>query len=125
MTEKAENLNFIRFNKKKGTLVQIPIRYYNKEKNKEIKIGGFLSTATRFLDVRVMGDATYVPPFVNCNIEKLTHKRAFGVDDLDFDRKLFKPHPKMYSRVFASISGKVKDDGTGQAEAAATTSQTA
>ena len=88
-------------------------------------MGGFLSTATRFLDVRVMGEATYVPPFVNCNIENLTHKRAFGVADLDFDRKQFKPHPKMYSRVFASISGKVKDDGTGQAEAAAATPQTA
>ena len=95
-------------NKKTGTMVQIPIRYYNQTKNREIKLGGFLSTATRYLDVRVKGDVTYVPPFINCNLEKLTHKRAFGVEDLDFDRSKFAPHPKMYKRVFASISGKVK-----------------
>ena len=67
-------------NKKTGTMVQIPIRYYNQTKNREIKLGGFLSTATRYLDVRVKGDVTYVPPFINCNLEKLTHKRAFGVE---------------------------------------------
>ena len=108
VTDKPENLNFLRMNKKTGTLVQIPIRYYNQTKNREIKLGGFLSTATRYLDVRVKGDVTYVPPFINCNLEKLTHKRAFGVQDLDFDRSKFAPHPKMYKRVFASISGKVK-----------------
>lgn len=114
VTDKPENLNFLRMNKKTGTLVQIPIRYYNQTKNREIKLGGFLSTATRYLDVRVKGDVTYVPPFINCNLEKLTHKRAFGVQDLDFDRSKFAPHPKMYKRVFASISGKVKgaDDTT-------------
>ena len=108
VTDKPENLNFLRMNRKTGTLVQIPIRYYNQTKNREIKLGGFLSTATRYLDVRVKGDVTYVPPFVNCNLEKLTHKRAFGVEDLDFDRSKFAPHPRMYKRVFASISGKVK-----------------
>ena len=30
-----ESLNFIRMNFIKGTVVQIPIRYYNKDKNKE------------------------------------------------------------------------------------------
>ena len=94
MTDKPENLNFLRMNKKTGTLVQIPIRYYNQTKNREIKLGGFLSTATRYLDVRVKGNVTYVPPFINCNLEKLTHKRAFGVQDLDFDRSKFAPHPK-------------------------------
>ena len=110
MTEKPENLNFIRMNYVKGTMAQIPIRYYNHDKNKEIKLGGFLSTATRFVDVRVRGDCKYVPPFINCNIEKLTHKRAFGVNDLSLDQKLFKPHPRMYKRVFASIAGKVKSE---------------
>ena len=71
-------------------------------------MGGFLSTATRFVDVRVRGDCKYVPPVINCNIENLTHKRAFGIDDLSLDKEMFKPHPKMYSRVFASIAGKVK-----------------
>ena len=96
-------MNFV-----KGTTAQIPIRYYNKEKNKELKRGGFLSTATRYLDVRVHGDVTYVPPFVNCNVEKLTHRRCFGLNDLDFDRTKFTPIAKMNSRVFASIAGKVK-----------------
>ena len=99
-------------NKLKGTRAQIPIHYYNMEKNLEIKLGGFLSTATRFLDVRVKGNVTYGPPFINCNVENLTHKRAFGVDDLDFDREALVPHPKMYNRIFASISGKVKGADT-------------
>jgi hypothetical protein len=89
------------------------------EKNKEIKVGGFLSTATRYLDARLAGNATYCPSVVNCNVDKLTHKRAFGVNDLDFDRTLLKPHPKMRQRVFASISGKVKGiEGPEGAEAA-------
>ena len=99
-------MNFV-----KGTVVQIPIRYYNKDKNREIKLGGFLSTATRYLDVRVHGDVTYVPPFVNCNVARLTHRRAFGVNDLDFDRTKFTPIPRMKNKVFASISGKVKSSG--------------
>jgi len=103
-----ESLNFIRMNFIKGTVVQIPIRYYNKDKNKELKRGGFLSTATRYLDVRVHGDVTYVPPFVNCNVERLSHRRCFGLADLDFDRTKFTPIAKMNSRVFASVSGKVK-----------------
>lgn len=110
-TERPESLNFIRMNFEKGTVVQIPIRYYNKDKNREIKLGGFLSTATRYLDVRVHGDVTYVPPFVNCNVAKLTHRRAYGVDDLEFDRTKFTPIPRMKDKVFASISGKVKSSG--------------
>ena len=116
VTDRPENLNFIRLNQKTGTYVKIPIRYYNHQKNKEIKMGGFLSTATRFLDVRVKGNVTYVPPYINCNLENLTHKRAFGVDDLDFDRTKFSPHPKMFKRVFASISGKVKGDDASTSE---------
>lgn len=122
VTERPENLNFIRMDTQKGTVVQIPIHYYNHDKNKEIKLGGFLSTATRFVDVRVNGNCRYVPPFINCNIENLTHKRAFGVNDLEIDRNIFKPHPKMYNRVFASIAGKVKGDT--EAEAAAATAET-
>ena len=117
-------MNFIRLDQTKGTVVQIPIRYYNKDKNREIKMGGFLSTATRFVDVRVRGDCKYVPPVINCNIENLTHKRAFGIDDLSLDKEMFQPHPKMYSRVFASIAGKVKGDTTGPADANATTTTT-
>lgn len=117
-TERPESLNFIRMNFEKGTVVQIPIRYYNKDKNREIKLGGFLSTATRYLDVRVHGDVTYVPPFVNCNVAKLTHRRAFGVNDLEFDRTKFTPIPRMKDKVFASISGKVKSSSAEMGEEA-------
>ena len=91
----------------KGTKAQIPIRYYNKDRNREIKMGGFLSTATRFLDV--------------CNVQNLTHRRSFGVDDLEFDRSKFTPIPIMKERVFASISGKIKGstEEAGEADAAA------
>ena len=83
-------------------------------------MGGFLSTATRFLDVRVRGDVTYVPPFVNCNVQNLTHRRSFGVDDLEFGRSKFTPIPVMKERVFASISGKIKGstEEAGEADAA-------
>lgn len=50
-------VDFFRMNFVKGTVVQIPIRY-NKDKNKR---GDFLSTAARYLDLRVHRD---VPMFL-------------------------------------------------------------
>lgn len=81
VTEIPLSLNFMRHDPERGSHVFIPIRYYNIEKNDEIRQYGYVYSIHRYFECYAYGE--YIPPEILCDVTNFKIGKHIKARDLD------------------------------------------